>query len=245
MRKIFLPTGISLFMLLWLAPSFMPLHADQRTKVSAEVKARYNVFLPQANTQKIEMAPIPGFYQLVHRNTVYYMKEDASYMFAGDLYDAKGFDKLSEKPLRRERLKIMATMKDSLITYDSKNRHRGTAYVFTDIDCGYCRRFHANMKVMNEIGIRVHYVLTPLRSPQSLLKAVAVQCADNKNYAMDIAKSGGNVPLKQCSNQVEDNVTTALSIGMTGTPAILLETGELVSGYLEPYPLLDKIEGSD
>lgn len=234
-----------LWILLLLATSFVLAQADPPTEVSAEIKARYSTIIPDADIGAIEPAPIPGFYQLVYKNTVYYMKEDASYVFAGALYDVKKMSNLSEQRLRRERLEALEAMKDSLITYDHKGRYRGTAYVFTDIDCGYCRRFHANMQEMNELGIRVHYILTPLRGPQSVLKAIAVQCAKNQNYAMDIAKNGGSVPMQRCENNVEDNVIIAFNIGMNGTPAIVLESGELIPGYMEAFRLLERIEGRD
>ena len=219
--------------------------AISQAEISPQVKARYSVNVPGADTRLIEPSPLPGFYQLVFRNSIYYMREDASYMFVGHLYDAKKSENLSEKRLRRERLGALRSMEGSLITYDYQGRHRGDVYVFTDINCGYCRRFHANMGAINKLGIRVNYILTPLLGGDSMLKAVAVQCAKDQSYAMDVAKGGGRVPLSHCRNSIEDNVRTALEIGMTGTPAILLESGQLISGYLEPDSLLEKVEGRE
>ena len=219
--------------------------AVSQAEISPQVKARYSVNVPGADTRLIEPSPLPGFYQLVFRNSIYYMKEDASHMFVGHLYDAKKSENLSEKRLRRERLGALRAMEGSLISYDHTGHYRGDVYVFTDINCGYCRRFHANMGAINKLGIRVNYILTPLLGGDSMLKALAVQCAKDQSYAMDVAKGGGRVPLSHCQNSIEDNIRAALAIGMTGTPAVLLESGELISGYMEPDVLLEKVEGRD
>ena len=48
---------------------------------------------------------------------------------------------------------------------------------------------------------------------------------------MDILKQGGNVPTKTCTNPVAEQYRLGAQLGVTGTPAIVTESGRLIPGY--------------
>jgi thiol:disulfide interchange protein DsbC len=109
-----------------------------------------------------------------------------------------------------------------------------TITVFTDIDCGYCRKLHNEIDAFMAEGIRVRYLFYPragLGSP-SYQKAVSVWCADDRKQALTDAKAGEPLPEKSCENPVADHMALGEAMGVTGTPAILLENGQLVPGYV-------------
>jgi len=111
--------------------------------------------------------------------------------------------------------------------------------VFTDIDCGYCRKLHADMDKYNAQGIRVRYLFYPragLRS-ESYRKAVSVWCADDRKAAMTAAKTGRPLPARSCVNPVADQYNLGRQLGVRGTPALVLEDGEIIPGYVPPDKL--------
>ena len=45
-------------------------------------------------------------------------------------------------------------------------------------------------------------------------------------------KRGKDIPKKTCTNPVADQFQLGVALGVTGTPAIVLEDGTLVPGYV-------------
>ena len=116
--------------------------------------------------------------------------------------------------------------------------------VFTDIDCGYCRKLHAEMKEYNELGIGISYMFFPragLKS-ESYDKAVNVWCAADQRNAMTMAKAGEAVDAKVCDNPITAHYNAGMAVGVTGTPALVLEDGTLMPGYLPPAQLKQRLD---
>jgi len=103
------------------------------------------------------------------------------------------------------------------------------------VDCTYCRRLHHDVEAINALGIAVRYVAYPRGGAQSgaYEKMVSVWCAANKQQAITQAKNGQNLPARECNNPVLNQHALGNRIGITGTPAIVLEDGTLIPGYLD------------
>ena len=56
-------------------------------------------------------------------------------------------------------------------------------------------------------------------------------CADDKAKAMTTAKSGGKVAKKDCDNPVAKEFQLGQELGVNGTPALMLENGQIYPGY--------------
>ncbi len=52
-----------------------------------------------------------------------------------------------------------------MIQYAAKGEQKAVIDVFTDIDCGYCRKLHGEMDELNELGITVNYYGFPRSGP--------------------------------------------------------------------------------
>ena len=119
-----------------------------------------------------------------------------------------------------------------------------TISVFTDIDCGYCRKLHNEMHKYNELGIKVRYLAYPRSGPgtPSFIKAENVWCADDRQQALTDAKNGKEVKSKACDNPVKQEFLIGTQVGVTGTPAIFLENGQLLPGYFPAERLIKILE---
>ncbi len=197
---------------------------------------------PEAVTE----TPVKGIYEVTYGSKLFYVTGDGHHMFTGELFDLNSRTNLTEKKLAGTRLKALRSVDESsMIVYKAKGEEKHVITVFTDIDCGYCRKLHSGMAQMNELGITVRYLAFPragVDSP-SYNKAVSVWCAKDRNKAMDTAKSGASPEAASCDSPVKQHMEMGKKLGVTGTPALLLEDGTLMPGYLPPQKLsmvLDK-----
>jgi thiol:disulfide interchange protein DsbC len=140
---------------------------------------------------------------------------------------------------------INAVPESQMLIFSPKNPLY-TITVFTDVDCGYCRKLHSEMAELNRLGVRVRYMFYPRTGPntESWRKAEAVWCAADRNDALTRAKAGGPLDLsKTCGpNPVAREYALGQSIGVRGTPAIVTESGDYISGYLPPRDLVEQIK---
>ena len=118
---------------------------------------------------------------------------------------------------------------------------KAVAYVFTDVDCGYCRKLHSEMADITAKGIEIRYLAWP-RSPQITPKMQAVWCSEDRNAAMDAAKHGLPVSAPSCKDPVEAQHQLGMQLGVNGTPAIYSADGKYLGGYI-PAAELAKMLG--
>lgn len=213
----------------------------------AEIKSTLAKALPSLVIESVEKSEIPGLYMVTSVNQqVLFTNEDGSYFLTGEMWGA-GTGKLvnlSEQRRGKDRLKYMSSIKDGdKITYPAKGETKAKITVFTDIDCGYCRKLHREIPEMNELGIEVSYMAYPRAGigSGSYKKIVSAWCAEDPAQAMTDAKMGKTIPEKTCDNPVSDQFALGAKLGVNGTPAILLEDGTLVPGYLPAKQLAANI----
>ena len=74
----------------------------------------------------------------------------------------------------------------------------------------------------------------------SWFKAEHVWCADDRNSALTRAKAGEAVQSDGCgTTPVQQHYLLGRAFGITGTPAIIVDTGELIPGYVAPDELIE------
>ncbi len=213
-----------------------PLHAEEDALKSVLLKS-----FGRAPDQ-IAPAPLDGMKEVVYGTEVYYVSNDGRYLISGALFDLTSQSNLTEQRLSSIRVEMLKGVDESsMIVYKAKGKQKHMITVFTDVDCVYCRKLHSGMAEMNKLGITVRYMAYPragIGSP-SYDKAVSVWCAEDRNKAMDDAKNNSKVVPKKCDNApVTEQFMLGKKLGVSGTPAILLEDGHLMPGYAPPDRLL-------
>jgi len=193
----------------------------------------------------IEPAPIAGFYEVVVGSQVVYVSGDGRYMLQGDLIDLNTRLSLTE-PRRQaaQRALIESVGEDKMIVFKpEKVKHKVT--VFTDIECGYCRKLHGEIDQYLDAGIEVRYLMYPRAGVGSSAykKAVAVWCAEDRNSALTDAKAGKSIEMKTCDNPVDEHMELAMALGLRGTPFIVLESGQVQPGYVPAKQLARLLDG--
>jgi len=216
--------------------------SDPRVALAAKI--------PGTKPEDLRATPVPGIYELTHGAEISYISADAGYVFAGDMYrvtDKGDFPNLSEQRRRDLRLQMLGAIPESQMLVYGPAKAAHTITVFTDIDCPWCQRLHSQMADYNKLGIRVRYMFYPRTGPdtESWEKAEAVWCAKDRKDAFTRAKAGDAKRLKSCAGSpVAREYKMGQDIGVTGTPGVVLDSGELVPGYLAPAQMLAHIRKS-
>ena len=211
---------------------------SQLEKVRKSVTANENLqgITPDMVTRSIA----PGLYQIRKGSAFGYVTADGRYLIMGDMMDLVTGEEITEKARAATRLAQLKQFgPDQVIEFAPKDpKHVVT--VFTDIDCGYCRKLHQEMAQYNQAGIAIRYLFFPRSGPNtpSFDSAKAVWCSADRREALTQAKRG--VPIKastSCPNPVQKHYDAGEALGINATPMMVLEDGEIVRGYVPAHAL--------
>ncbi len=197
--------------------------------------------MPTVKPTKISATPVPGLFEVIVDSQVVYMSADARYMIEGDLYDLKTRKNVSEEAKSVIRLAAINKLGEGKMLVYRPEKVENTITVITDIDCPYCRRLHGEVPEYMAKNVEVRYIFMPLKGSADMQKTISVWCADDQQKALDAAKAGGKVEPKTCDNPIREHLQVARELGVRGTPAIVLESGELLPGYVPIAKLLPEI----
>jgi thiol:disulfide interchange protein DsbC len=214
----------------------------------ADARAVIAKKLDGIKVEDVRISPVNGVYEVTRGSDVSYVSGDGRYAIVGDMIDLDSDANLSENRRRGIRLRMLETVPESEMLVFSPKDPKYTITVFTDIDCGYCRKLHSQIAEYNRLGIRVRYLFFPRTGPdtESWHKAEAVWCSANRNEALTRAKKGEAIPEKSCgaNNIVARDYELGHKLAVDGTPAIFLSTGEMLPGYAPPGQLVKYLKTS-
>jgi thiol:disulfide interchange protein DsbC len=217
-------------------------------KVKAKINAAWQAAKPGIVIDNVEKTEIPGIYKVsVGPSTNIYSTEDGANFVVGDLFRVQPnkITNVSEELRNNDRAKAVASLADKdMVIFPPKGEVKARMYVFTDVDCYYCRKLHHNMAKMNEMGIEVAYLGYPRAGigSDSYKKIASAWCAEDRQAAMTKLKNQENIPENVCpNNPIADQYNLGRELGLSGTPALVLQSGELISGFLEPEALVGRL----
>jgi len=222
---------------------FGNVHAAQAAEVDAAtedaIRSSLKVLLPGLLPDTIRSTPVENLYEITFGTRIVYITADGRFLLQGKLVDLETRSEITEERLSElKQAALQQVGEDRMVIYSPEDpRHAVT--VFTDIDCGFCRRLHAEMDQYNKQGIAIRYLFYPRAGigSDSYGKAVSVWCADDRHAAMDAAKAGEAVPTKTCDNPVDAHYELGQQMRISGTPALVRSDGEIVPGYVPPDKL--------
>jgi thiol:disulfide interchange protein DsbC len=214
----------------------------------AAIRASFKATRPDIVISKVVASEeLPGLYLVTMQNgPVVYASANGKYFIVGDMFEisAAGIESVAEKKLAPQRQEWLSEVKrEDMIIFSPKGKAKGAIYVFTDVDCGFCQKLHQEVPQLNAAGIEVRYLAYPragLGTP-TYDKMASAWCADDRNAAMDALKSGGFVTPKKCDNPIAAQYQLGAAMGVTGTPAIVLENGSLIPGYKPAAQLIPMV----
>jgi len=208
------------------------------------VEEQIRALAPNAKEIAISETPIEGLLMVQVGGDIVYATADGKFLIQGRVIDLATREDLTEGAKAGVRRELMAGIDAaSQITFAAAEP-RYDLTVFTDIDCGYCRKLHAEVPEYNKRGISIHYMAFPRAGigSRSYEKAVSVWCAEDQQDAMTKAKAGADPDPAQCENPIAEQYQLGMRLGVSGTPALLTPDGQLIPGYVPPEQLEQRLD---
>lgn len=217
------------------------------SEIPAEVRTRVVAKLPGATPDDVSASPIPGLYEVTMGGLIAYVSEDGKYLVSGSVYDLDTQMNLTASRRNAARAKALAAASESQMIVFGPQNAKMTVTVFTDIDCGFCRKFHNQIADVNKAGVRVRYLMYPRTGPgtESWRKAEQVWCSADRRDALTRAKRGEPLKAKACGDgAIKTQYELGSDLGVEGTPAIFTQTGDYIGGFLTPEELVSSVQAS-
>lgn len=203
-----------------------------------QIKQHLQQEITEGKVQDVRETPISGLYEVTIDGFLVYMSADGRYVLQGDIVDRKNSRNITK-------LAVLETINDkNTIVFKPKKKSKYTLTVFTDVDCGYCRKLHQEVPKLTENGVKVRYMLFPRAGEESgsAQKLENVWCAKDQQEAMTLAKQGAELPVKDCDNPIKDHLEIGRRLGLRGTPFILTGNGSPINGYAQADRLISILE---
>jgi thiol:disulfide interchange protein DsbC len=215
-----------------------PAHANDAE--IAKLRAELQRAFPEVSSATIRPSPVGGIYEVEHNGDILYMSADGKFLILGDVIDLKTRSNLTRAKREQRVAAALNGVGDQNMIIIGPKDAKHTLTVFTDVDCPYCAKLHKEVPELNRNGVRVRYLLYPRGGigSETYRKSVAVWCSDDRAKAIGIAKAGGKIEMKTCPNPVEQHFKLGMQINIEGTPAVFLDSGRQVGGYVPAAKLL-------
>ncbi|GAB4484689.1 MAG: DsbC family protein [Thermodesulfovibrionales bacterium] len=228
----------------------MKCHTIQTSEVQ-QILAKLRA--PDAKVLDLRMSPVKGLWEAVIEDkgtrAVLYIGFSKKYIMGGPVVEVetaenKTGESLSKidqaNPRKVDVSKIPVT--HALLMGSEKATYK--AFVFTDPDCPFCGRLHAELKkaVEERSDIAFYLKLLPLpMHPDAHWKAESILCKGSLSLLEDnYAKK--EIPKPDCkTSEPDENIKLAGDLGITGTPTIVTPSGAVVVGARDAKTLIDLI----
>ena len=208
------------------------------------IRERLSAARPGLPIERITPAEVEGMYRIeLTGGEMLHTTADAKFLF-GDLWAIEpgklvNLSDVRRNDVRRELLAKVA-LKDMVVFAPAKGT-RAVVTVFTDVDCGYCQKLHAEMALYNALGIEIRYLAYPragIGSPAAA-KLVTAWCSKNPQDALTRLKLHETLPSLTCDNPVDKEYALGQAMGVRGTPALVLADGTMLPGYVPAAELAE------
>ena len=214
-----------------------------------EIRNSLNNILPNgAKIESIRKTEIEGLYEIYYGDLEpIYINEDGSFFIYGDIYkiNPNSITNITSQSINKKREVILKNLpEDEFISFKS-TKEEFSVIVFTDVDCGYCRKLHKEIDEYNQLGISIKYAAYPRTGlgTHAFTKMVSAWCSDDPKDSLTKLKNDKKVSSSFCEEQpVSKHYVIGQKLGITGTPALFSADGRLFPGYLEPEELLKRLK---
>lgn len=208
------------------------------------VRAELAKFVDSAATAEIMKAPIDDVYRVEVSGSYAYAYVDGDFVLFGDLYNTKKRVSLGESAKNERMARLINEVPESKMIVFGPDKPKRVITVFTDIDCGYCRKLHNEVPDLNDAGIQVRYLAFPRSGVggASYNKYVSVWCSENQQSALTAAKAGESTSGgTKCDNPIAESYKLGQKVGVRGTPTIIFDDGTVTPGYLPSSALISQL----
>ncbi len=203
--------------------------------------------------KSIKPSPVKGLYEILiekdGRTGIVYLDEAKKHLIQGMVLDIAVLQPVFAHPQEMLQPKQQTSLDVTKIPVESAfimGNPKGTKklYVFTDPDCPYCHKMHAELKKLEKIApdVAIHVMLFPLPMHPGAYDKSRVILETMSQDLMDKAFEGKELPkpTKESSKAAIDAVIKfAGENGIDGTPAMVTHSGKIIMGFKSSSALKD------
>lgn len=187
----------------------------------------------------IENNPVQGLKSVNTPDGIFYITEDGKFLTQGPIYNLEGNEPVNIA--NSNNLKLMKSIEKDAIVYKAP-KEKYIISVFTDYTCHYCKLLHENINQYLDVGISVHYFAFPRAGASSDVgkNMQSIWSVADRKAAFDNAYKGNSIsPANSMVPYVTQQFNVGKKLGISGTPALVLPDGQLVSGYVPADKLIE------
>jgi thiol:disulfide interchange protein DsbC len=214
-------------------------HAAETDKTAAAIKDSLHKNYEQliGPVDQVNKSPMPGLYEVVTGDHIFYTDKGAQYLIDGSMFDLK-----LRRNLTEARSKVLFAVDFNKLPLElavkkvKGNGSRKMAY-FTDPNCGYCKKLEHELQDVNDVTL--YLFLYPIFDG-SAEKVQGVWCSEDKVKAWDDLMLKGVQPAAgKCDAPIAKVLELGKRLKVNGTPALVFANGVINPGYM-PAAELDK-----
>jgi thiol:disulfide interchange protein DsbC len=213
----------------------MPVQAgDDKAAALERVRQSLDLLLPDITPQTISPTAVTGLYEVVFDGRVAYVSADGRYLIQGEIFDLETQQSITQPRLNAVSLAAVEAIGEGRMMVFAPEKIKHTVTLFTDIDSAFSRKIHRELDSYMRLGIKLRYLFFPragVGSP-SYTKAVTVWCSADPKQALNLAITGQVLEERACPNPVQQHLALGKQLGISGVPALMLENGEMLPGYV-------------
>lgn len=206
--------------------------------------------------KSVKPAPVKGLYEILvekdGKSGIVYLDDERKHLLQGMIINLESFQPVFSHPQEMLQPKQQTSLDVSKIPASSAfvmGNPKGIKklYVFTDPDCPYCNKMHAELKKLAQIApdVAIHIMLFPLpMHPEAYDKSRSILESKSQEI-MDKAFEGKEVPkpVRDDSKAAVDAVIKfATENGINGTPTLVLGNGTIIVGGRDAESLKEMIK---
>lgn len=214
--------------------------AQQAVDPAVEKQLRARLGAPNIGleVEQVQNSELPGLYRVnIVQGPTIYSTADGEYFIVGDLYNVgvEGLVNLGEQQRSNDRKEAVAAVPEAdIIVFPAKGTRRSHITVFTDVSCFYCQKLHQEVPELNRRGIEVRYLAYPRQGIGSpgFRQLASAWCADDRQATLTAFKNREELKENVCpGNPIAEQFALGQSLGVRGTPAIIMPDGDMIPGY--------------
>ncbi|RXK32814.1 bifunctional protein-disulfide isomerase/oxidoreductase DsbC [Arsenophonus endosymbiont of Bemisia tabaci Asia II 3] len=194
-------------------------------------------------TENIHPSPIVDLSTVITSQGLVYVTEDGKYLLEGPIYDLSG--QMPVHATNQILAKKIEAMSDQMIIFKAPEE-KYVFTVFTDVTCGYCKKFHQDIAEYNKKGITIRYLAFPRNGlhHESAKTMTSIWCSADRQKALTDAFKGETIsPIEKCKTvDIAAQFNIGHMLGINGTPAMVLDDGTVIPGYMTADDLVNGLE---
>mgnify|MGYP001316554881 FL=1 len=213
------------------------------------IKEKLSQIIPaELEIDSIQRSEVENFYEIeLSDNSFFYVEENAQYLFLGDIYKLGENELINisqQKKFSSSQEMLKKINPESLISF-TPELIKYKIYVFTDVDCGFCRKFHNQIGAYLNEGIQINYLAFPRSGVESetYKKMTTAWCSDDRQKVLTGLKNDEVFDQIDCvDNPIKEHYQLAKSIDIQGTPTIISSTGLTIPGFIEAKEIVEYLK---